>query len=121
MKMVDVSFSEFRKKKHWIPNISLIALLVLIGAILWPVNNGVTRWLIAWGMTGTLIGCVWGMIGLWRWKRGWFYALTATLGAGVGLAFGAFRSFHSNARLDETYLRELRNALLLGWREPMGD
>ncbi len=83
--------------------------LVLAVSLLWPVNNGITRWLIVLGALGALVEVALAAGWLYRKSRKWFYVFIAVLVILIGWIFCP--GLYSTAlydRLRNEYIHELR-------------
>lgn len=84
--------------------------MLLLLAWLWPVNNGITRWLIVFGAIGVLADMVFITDRLWRRKRKWVYVfLLAAVGLIAGLLVPSLSSTPLFARLRNQYVQELKS------------
>ncbi len=81
--------------------------VVLLVAWLWPVNNGICRWLTVFGVLGTGAAIALTAGRLWRRKRKWSYVLIAgVIGVSAKLLIVLLFSAHDDLRAG--YIAELR-------------
>ncbi|MDR0932356.1 MAG: C40 family peptidase [Victivallales bacterium] len=84
--------------------LQLLAPLVLIFALLWPVNNGITRYLIVFGVLDT-----WGMLIYLVWRRRWLRITVLAVPLVFAFLIAVVPGTPDVPRLHQTYLQELRN------------
>ena len=98
-------------KKRWTKLKLLgIAPVILLAAWLWPVNNGITRWMIVFGAIGVLADVVFIVARLRRMRWKWFYVFPlAVAGLIAGLLMPSLSSTPLFARLRNQYVQELRS------------
>ncbi len=99
-----VKAKNWKKYWWWLPP------LVLIFACFWPVNNGITRWLIVLGAWGVFIEILSGAYWLWQKKSKWCFVLIPVL---IGLLTWVFvPALHYTPlfdKLQDSYVAELRS------------
>ena len=98
-----VKAKNWKKYWWWIPP------LVLILAWLWPVNNGINRWLIVLSALGVLAEFGFAAVRFFMKKWKWYYAVIVGIVFLIGFLLPPLYSTRLNDFLRDGYVRELRN------------